>query len=71
MLWFFNLNIRSSLILPMMFFYNRLALVKQLNLLIKNGYRLTPDDVICMALEDFTEIYLSNVQALLKRVEEA
>jgi len=55
--------------LPNDVFYDLMALSKQLNLLIKDGYRLNPDDVVCMALEDFNETYLSNVQALLKRVE--
>ena len=57
--------------LPNDVFYDLMALSKQLNLLIKNGYRLTPDDVVCMALEDFNETYISKVQALLKRVEGA
>jgi len=55
--------------LPNDVFYDLMALSKQLNMLIKNDYRLTPDDIFCMALEDFSERYLGDVQALLKRVE--
>ena len=68
---FFRSQHTVKLDLPNDVFYDLMALSKQLNVSIKNGYRLTPDDVVCMALEDFTETYLSNVQALLKRVEGA
>lgn len=57
--------------LPNDVFYELMTLTKQVNLLIKNGYRLTPDDIFCMALEDFSERYLKDVPDLLKRVEGA
>jgi len=66
---FFRSQHTVKLDLPNDVFYDLMALSKQLNLLIKDGYRLNPDDVVCMALEDFTEAYISNIQALLKRVE--
>ena len=46
-----------------------MGLSKQVNLLNKYGYRLDPDEVVCMALEDFFARYLRNIKTLLKRVE--
>ena len=66
---FFRSQQTVKLDLPNDVFDDLMALSKQINLANKNGYRLNPDDIVCMALEDFTERYLRNVKALLKRVE--
>lgn len=55
--------------LPNDVFYDAMSLCKQVNSLIKNGYRITPDDLTTMALEDFSERYLGHVQSLLNRIE--
>ena len=55
--------------LPNDVFDDLMVLSKQVNLLNKNGYRLDPDDIVCMALEDFSARYLRHVKALLNRVE--
>jgi len=55
--------------LPNDVFYDTMSLCKQVNSLIKNGYRITPDDLTTMALEDFSERYLGHVQSLLNRLE--
>lgn len=55
--------------LPNDVFWDLMSLSKQINSRIQNGYRLNPDDILCMAMEDFIERYLSDVPGLLKRVE--
>jgi len=58
-----------SLDIPNDVLYDLLSLSKQLNSVIKNGYRLNPDELVCMGMEDFAERYLSDIHSLLKRVE--
>lgn len=52
--------------------FDLMSLSKRLNLLIrsklKNGYRITEDELNTMALEDFNERYMENVEALYKRI---
>jgi len=55
--------------LPNDVFEDLMIMSKQVNLLNKNGYHLDPDDIVCMALEDFYARYSRHVRALLKRVE--
>lgn len=55
--------------LPNDVFYDTMSLCKQVNTLITNGYKITPDDLFTMALEDFSERYLGCVHALLNRIE--
>ena len=55
--------------LPNDVFFDFMALCKLFNSKLTNGYRLTPDDLFCMALEDYIERYQEDVQALLKRVK--
>jgi len=55
--------------LPNDVFEDLMVLSKKVNMLNKNGYRLDPDDIVCMALEDFSAKYLKHIRALLNRVE--
>lgn len=54
--------------LPNDVFFDFMALYKLLNSKFTNGYKLTPDDHFCMALEDYIERYLEDTRSLLKRV---
>lgn len=44
------------------------SLLKQVNKSLVNGYRITGDDLICLALEDFNERYIGEAEALIKRL---
>lgn len=66
---FFRSQYTVKFDLPNDVYFDIMALCKQLNSLITNGYRITPDDLLTMALEDFTERYLGSVHALLNRIE--
>lgn len=54
--------------LPNDVFFDVMSLLKQVNRDLDNGYKLTGDDLFCMAMEDFTEKYVGQVQSLLKRI---
>lgn len=57
--------------LPNDVFYDFMCLLKQVNKAIEEptgGYILTGDDLICMAIEDFNERYIGNLQTLLRRL---
>ena len=54
--------------LPNDVFDDLIVLSTQVNSLNKTGYRLEPDDIVCMALEDFSARYLRHIKALLNRV---
>lgn len=55
--------------LPNDVFYDFMTLLKQVNQSISNtGYKLTGDDLICIALEDFVACYLNDIKAFHKRI---
>ena len=66
---FFRSQRTVKLDLPNDVFEDLIVLSKQVNSLNKTGYRLEPDDIVCMALEDFSARYLKHIRALLNRVE--
>jgi len=66
---FFSSQHTVQLDLPNDVFDDLMVLSKQVNSFNKNEYRLDPDDIVCMALEDFTARYSRHIRALLNRVE--
>lgn len=58
--------------LPNDVFYDLMSTLKGVNLAVDkaigNGYRITGDDLICLALEDFLEKYRDQLKSLLKRL---
>jgi hypothetical protein len=54
--------------LPDDVFFDLMATLKAVNNALNNGYRLTGDDLITMALEDFCALYLGQTKSLLKRI---
>lgn len=66
---FYKSQTTVKLDLPNDVFWDFMSLCKRINSLLTNGYRITPDDLNTMALEDFTERYLGNVQDLMNRIE--
>lgn len=55
--------------LPNDVLYDLLSLLKRLNNSLDNGYRLTGDDIFSMALEDFLNLYINDLNGLKKRVD--
>lgn len=66
---FFRSQYTVKLDVPNDVFFDFMSLCKRVNSMVSNGYKITPDDLNTMALEDFSERYLGNVQALLNRIE--
>ena len=66
---FFSSQHTVQIDLPNDVFNDLMILSKQVNSFNKNEYRLDPDDLVCMALEDFIARYSSHIRALLNRVE--
>ncbi|AFM43597.1 hypothetical protein Desaci_4771 (plasmid) [Desulfosporosinus acidiphilus SJ4] len=66
---FYKSQTTVKLDLPNDVFWDFMSLCKRINFLLTNGYRITPDDLNTMALEDFTERYLGNEQDLMYRLE--
>ena len=66
---FFSSQHTVQLNLPNDVFEDLMILSKQVNSFNKNEYRLDPDDIVCMALEDFITKYSRHIRALLNRVE--
>ena len=54
--------------LPNDVFYEFMSTLKAVNNALDNGCRLTGDDLITLALEDFCEVYLGHTKSLLKRL---
>lgn len=66
---FYRSQFTIKLDVPNDVYYDLMALTKRINsLLMTNGYKITPDDLTTMALEDFSERYLGNEGILLKRI---
>lgn len=56
--------------LPNDVLFDSLSFVKRINNQLDNGYRLTADDIFCMAMEDLLACYMEDLKGFLKRVQQ-